>query len=782
MARLFLARGAGYWRARKAARVAQRTNVTMRLRLVEAVCVGLLLVAIAPPAASATHLYGQQDCAYGSDLVLPCPLPGQGTSANATAQVPTLPETCKVRTIGAIVRLPDPQQCVEDLGEETNELPDLVDVPRGCVPSLIDGFDPIGCLDGLTPPLPSPPSPPSPPNLPPVPSVPQPPSIQVPPECTGSALSVSAYLCARALVLQITGQNCVVRDLIGGCVEPTQDPVPVPSPGSLLDRTPPETTITGGPSGTTTSSSATFTFTSSESGSFECRLDGAGFSVCSSPKTYTALSEANHVFEVRAKDRAGNIDPTPARRDWTVDLAPRITLSGSLKQAADAGGVLADPDYQLHISASDTSSGVTNIEAYVDGDMQDVVERACPSGGCGLDRTWDFATADYARGQHTIQVVARNASGRSRTVSLPVTTEPPDRDEGAPGDAPGGSANRDDELEPEARRRWPSTFAGLWQVGEGRVFVAFTAAADANVGELRRDYPSDSRELVAVTLPRSLAELEALQEQMITDREASRVPGLAPLPPRYDLGIDLPLNTVYATVPQLDPVTQVAFASRYGVVRVDAGALAVPDVRTCTRANCGTSLRAGLRVPDENGVACSSAFVVRSNGGGLNLLSAAHCPGSERYHGGAKYGNVIDEQYAFRVDAERHGINSNFGASASMVIDGKERMRPVEADISWSQLRVGRRVCKTGWKTGKTCEDILDKHFSPDYVSNGRRFIKADYCAKGGDSGGAVYRGRTAYGVHSGGTDLPCRNPDEFSVFGSIEYVKEALGVTVVTG
>jgi Bacterial Ig-like domain/Purple acid Phosphatase, N-terminal domain/Glycosyl hydrolases family 16 len=86
-----------------------------------------------------------------------------------------------------------------------------------------------------------------------------------------------------------------------------------------VDTVAPETTITSGPSGTTTDRTPTFAFSSSEAGStFQCRLDTANFSSCSSPKTYVTLSFASHTFQVRATDGAGNVDATPAVRTFTV--------------------------------------------------------------------------------------------------------------------------------------------------------------------------------------------------------------------------------------------------------------------------------------------------------------------------------------------------------------------------------------------------------------------------------------------------------------------------------
>jgi hypothetical protein len=92
-----------------------------------------------------------------------------------------------------------------------------------------------------------------------------------------------------------------------------------PSSPPASDTTPPETTIMSGPSGTAASDSGSFSFASSESDStFECRIDGGSWAYCSSPKSYSGLSNGSHVFDVRATDAAGNVDPSPASRSWTI--------------------------------------------------------------------------------------------------------------------------------------------------------------------------------------------------------------------------------------------------------------------------------------------------------------------------------------------------------------------------------------------------------------------------------------------------------------------------------
>ena len=98
------------------------------------------------------------------------------------------------------------------------------------------------------------------------------------------------------------------------------DATPDPSPAGG-DASPPDTTITEGPSGKTRSKTATIAFSGTDAravAGFQCRLDGGSFEPCSSPKTYSGLKKGRHTVEVRAVDEAGNVDPTPASRSWTI--------------------------------------------------------------------------------------------------------------------------------------------------------------------------------------------------------------------------------------------------------------------------------------------------------------------------------------------------------------------------------------------------------------------------------------------------------------------------------
>lgn len=92
-----------------------------------------------------------------------------------------------------------------------------------------------------------------------------------------------------------------------------------------VDVTGPGISITGGPSGTVPSRSATFTFASTESdATTECSLDAAAFAACTSPHALQDLSSGEHTFAVRAIDAVGNVGPGVSRT-WTIDLGP-VTL------------------------------------------------------------------------------------------------------------------------------------------------------------------------------------------------------------------------------------------------------------------------------------------------------------------------------------------------------------------------------------------------------------------------------------------------------------------------
>jgi hypothetical protein len=172
-----------------------------------------------------------------------------------------------------------------------------------------------------------------------------------------------------------------------------------------LDLDPPETTITSGPAGLSASPDASFAFTSDESEStFECSLDGAGFTSCTSPASYTGLGDGAHTFDVRATDGAGNTDATPDSAAWTIDATePNVELT-------DPGSPVRGT-VTLSPSADDGSgSGVASL----------IVQRSPAGAGSWttIGTSWD--TTSLADGSYDLRARATDNAGN--VANSPVRT------------------------------------------------------------------------------------------------------------------------------------------------------------------------------------------------------------------------------------------------------------------------------------------------------------------------------------------------------------------------
>ena len=111
------------------------------------------------------------------------------------------------------------------------------------------------------------------------------------------------------------------------------------------DTTAPDTAIVATPPATTTDRTPSFSFASTEGGAtFECSVDDGPFQPCSSPLSLPELPAGTHTLAVRARDSAGNADPSPASFTFVIpaelsDLPPPA-LGRQVNIAPLAGEVL----------------------------------------------------------------------------------------------------------------------------------------------------------------------------------------------------------------------------------------------------------------------------------------------------------------------------------------------------------------------------------------------------------------------------------------------------------
>ncbi len=113
--------------------------------------------------------------------------------------------------------------------------------------------------------------------------------------------------------------------------------------GAAPASTMPDTTITGGPSGTIRSTSATFVFSAKPTPAyFQCSMDFAAWVQCPPQATYTGLETGtSHTFRVRAVGTNGAVEDTPASRVFAVDSAAELGVTLTTDQdPVERGGTL----------------------------------------------------------------------------------------------------------------------------------------------------------------------------------------------------------------------------------------------------------------------------------------------------------------------------------------------------------------------------------------------------------------------------------------------------------
>ncbi len=178
-----------------------------------------------------------------------------------------------------------------------------------------------------------------------------------------------------------------------------------PTPASrtfTVDATPPNTTIDYGPEGATNDGTPAFGYSSDDPDArFECKLDSAAFAPCGNGafEAENALSEGAHTFTVRAVDRAGNPDPSPASRSFSVDATPPTV---SIQSGPSGATNNPKPIFTF------TSSGASSLACAIDAEATEGDE---PSYGACTTSTSHTPLLPLSDGPYTFRVRASDEAG-----------------------------------------------------------------------------------------------------------------------------------------------------------------------------------------------------------------------------------------------------------------------------------------------------------------------------------------------------------------------------------
>lgn len=217
--------------------------------------------------------------------------------------------------------------------------------------------------------------------------------------------------------------------------------------GINIDKTAPATTLTSTPPAITDSDSATFVWSGSDSlsgvAAYEYSLDGdAWMSTSDTTLTLTDLAKRAYTFQVRAVDRAGHSDATPAAFAWDRPLIRNDFSSGTLDPAwlikggnynVSVGGNLVGTDPNVYPVTNIAVYNIPLVNAWVQVDINlavnhgaGLIARYQPNGSyylgmiCGNGTSYNAYLFRYSPGVGFTQLSAIPIGGGTGTLRLEV--------------------------------------------------------------------------------------------------------------------------------------------------------------------------------------------------------------------------------------------------------------------------------------------------------------------------------------------------------------------------
>ncbi len=201
------------------------------------------------------------------------------------------------------------------------------------------------------------------------------------------------------------------------------------------DTTPPDTQITSGPGGTIESGNVTFAYTGSDDVSPSSQLlysyilepydsDWSAWTD-NTTKQYFSLPDGDYTFKVKAKDKAGNMDSSPASSSFLVNRRPAASFSLLNSSWSGSWQATVSETVTFDGSASIPSDGATEIVLYqwrIDGALLPIVKF-----GESIEHTY-YANI-LPEGQNEVQVgvtlTVADDQGRSANTTQTITVKRP---------------------------------------------------------------------------------------------------------------------------------------------------------------------------------------------------------------------------------------------------------------------------------------------------------------------------------------------------------------------
>ena len=292
------------------------------------------------------------------------------------------------------------------------------------------------------------------------------------------------------------------------------------------------------------------------------------------------------------------------------------------------------------------------------------------------------------------------------------------------------------------------TFAGLWveHEPEFRVFTRFTRNGTSTIRSYTKGGPLE--DLVSTKPAKAtLEELSSEQYKASRELEARGI--------RNDSTVDVKENKVKLFVAEAAKVKAI---HRSQDIRLPEKAT-VAKVPKLSQPSAYLYGGRWLYLADSRPW-CTAGFSVKHSSGRLGTTTAGHCPPNPNV------GNYRQLYFSYKrlplvgsgrtygpYDVQWHRPNGH--VPIQRFWDG-DSTRPVRGAKGWNRTYRGEWVCKYGLNTGSGCGQVRYKRHKPWWITNARATFIIVHSPNnynlsgGGDSGGPMFYGNTAYGILSG--------------------------------
>jgi streptogrisin D len=203
---------------------------------------------------------------------------------------------------------------------------------------------------------------------------------------------------------------------------------------------------------------------------------------------------------------------------------------------------------------------------------------------------------------------------------------------------------------------------------------------------------------------------------------------------------------------------------------------------TRTRTPYRYLMSGGDEIVADDGGYCSAGFNVQgqSDSSLKFLLTAAHCIKSSTYWTTEKTHERFAGSWMHAWPQHDFGIAKYFADTSVVHYGDVNTYQGSHQNISnAANVVVGQYAARTGATTGFHDGHITATNVTVNY-GNGANItglIQSNICAAGGDSGGPLYSGSTAYGILSGGNGQVCGDPAPNTAYEPVPKALAYFGV-----